>query len=236
VARKKKNPEGRNDVTLATSLAGITPRRKPKTPVSKKEAMVQMADDELTADIMTKAIHSPLAQEGLDRLGVKNLTRLFTVPSTTYGSYYPKGHKLAKEFKKFGHVGDKRFHKEGKESIAIATKDISSPSQFRTTATHEYGHASPDYETRQGTATREAILQRQDMRDPDPKEVAIAKKYFDKRPKGLGAKADKILDEAQAAAKKRLIKKGIYIRPPKVGTNERSPKRKKSVNTRLGGG
>jgi hypothetical protein len=236
VARKKKNPEGRNDVTLATSLAGITPRRKPKTPVSKKEAMVQMADDELVADIMTKAIHSPLAQEGLDRLGVSEMTRLFTVPSNTYGSYYHKGHKRAKEFKKFGHVGDKRFHKEGKESITIATKDISSPSQFRTTATHEYGHASPDYETRQGTATREAILTRQDMRDPDPKEVAIAKKYFDSRWKGRGPKVDKILDEAQAAAKKRLIKKGIYIRPPKAGTNERSPKRKKSVNTRLGGG
>ena len=213
---KKKKPEGSNNVTLATHT------RSSESAADKKKAMVQLANDELTADIMTKAIHSPLAQEGLDRLGVENMTRLFTKKSNTYGSYNPKGMKT-NNLAKFGHVGDKKFRKVGKESVVIATKDIpkggnkNAPSQFRTVATHEYGHASIHPLGKMQYGDQEVLLTRQDMKDSDPAERAISRiamKEFDLVP-GQESKIDEGLAKAQAAAKKRLIKKGIYIKPPK---------------------
>jgi hypothetical protein len=224
--KKKKTGTPRNDVTLAI-----------ETKKSKKQAQVDMANDELVADIMTKAIHSPLAQEGLDQLGVENMTRLFKHGTKgEFGEYHPKGHKNAKKFKTKGHVGEKRFRKPGYESVVIATKDIPQggnenvPSQFRTVATHEYGHKSLYSSNKLRTSDAEAVLTRQDMRDSDPKERGIGKRFFDARyiwtgaPKSkrdaINLKADKMLAKAQAAAKKRLIKRGIYIKPPKRKKNK----------------
>jgi hypothetical protein len=223
VARKKKNPEGRNDVTLATSLAGITPRRKPKTPVSKKEAMVQMADDELTADIMTEAIHSPTSQLGLSS-GVP-MTRM--LPGlTSAGFYAPKG--ASKTLKRLDFTGDKKFLKKDKEFIAIPAGRTMTPSEFRAVASHEYFHAGQERSLPSlGGRTSEAIARQRDLKSLDPPTRKRAREHLkSKYRKGSGPAIKGILSSVEKLSKKKLMKEGIYASPSKADNRTKTSSNK----------
>jgi hypothetical protein len=146
--KKKKTGTPRNDVTLAI-----------ETKKSKKQAMIQQINDLGTEDLMTRIRGRPLAELGLQEVGMKNMTNLveahegYELPIAGFyqpreganplvsgrGDHDPssKDHHRGK----YHHTGDKEFRKTGKEFVSIPIAKQTSPSKYRQIAAHEYLHA-----------------------------------------------------------------------------------------------
>jgi hypothetical protein len=182
--KKKKTGIPRNDVTLAI-----------ETKKSKKQAMIQQINDLGTEDIMTVIRGRPIAELGLQEVGMKNMTNLveahkgYRLPDRGFYSSGKGGNPLVSgrgdhdpsspshHRGKYHHSGAKEFRKKGKELVSIPIEAQTSPSKYRMIAAHEYLHAGQRRLPRDASVShsvREAVATLQDTKSPNKDESKAA--------------------------------------------------------------
>jgi hypothetical protein len=195
---RKPKPEGSNNVTLATRT------RSSESAADKKKAMIQQINDLGTEDIMTVIRGRPIAELGLQKVGMKNMTNLveahegYELPVRGLyssskgenplirgrGDHDPssKDHHRGK----YHHSGAKEFRKQGKEFVSIPIEKQTSPSSYRKIAAHEYLHAGQERLSSEAKGRldgslktgREAVALLQDTKSRNKKESKVARAGF----------------------------------------------------------
>ena len=191
-------------------LQGLEPRRNPKHQA--RRGAISQLNDELEADMLQTAIHSPLAQLALDRLGPRALTMMF--PYRTNVNEMTSQGLDPSDLEGITYMGTKQA-----PFVGVPPLNNLTPQDFRHSAMHGYSHRGMDYIPRSiGSNLEEFALRIQDRPFMSPsrrqKSEALLTKWYGDRKNEYEGLASTALKDMNTRAKEVLQQEGRYITPP----------------------